>query len=137
MEDLRLEISELKQQQSTDGINIQYFTSDMTQQKTRAFAMEIKLCELEKERKKNNDKIVETEKDIEDIQADVSAINEKDETDDANVLQGTGRPAGVGGQLDAIHENQEKQMKNHAEIRRKISKYIRCDMANGLMQGLN
>ncbi|KAF5567950.1 hypothetical protein FPHYL_3013 [Fusarium phyllophilum] len=108
MEDLRLEISELKLTIKCRPVDITGLKSDVAQHKAKALTMEIKLCELEKERKKNKDKIIEIEKDIEDIQADVSAINDKDETDDVNLLQAREDQQELVDRLDAIHENQEE-----------------------------
>ncbi|KAF5665097.1 hypothetical protein FDENT_12670 [Fusarium denticulatum] len=107
MEDLQLENSELKQQQKAAHVDIMGLESDVAQHKAKALAMGNKLCELEKERKKNKDKIIEIEKDIEDIQADVSAMNEKDETDDANLLHARKDQQELVNRLDATHKNQE------------------------------
>lgn len=39
--------------------------------------------------------------------------------------------------LDTIDDDQEEQKKQHEENVRKISEYLRCDVAKGLMQGIN
>jgi len=39
--------------------------------------------------------------------------------------------------LDTIDDNQEEQKKQHEENVRKISEDLRCDVAKGLMQGIN
>ncbi|KAF5579023.1 uncharacterized protein FSUBG_13673 [Fusarium subglutinans] len=62
MEDLRLQIVELRQRQRDEHAGITSLKSDVAQHKAKALVMEMKLCELEKERQKNNEKIVKTDK---------------------------------------------------------------------------
>ena len=99
--------------------------------------MEIKVCEVEKERKKNKDKIVQIENDIRHVQADVSAIDDKYKTHNADFLQTREEQEELVNMLDTIGENQEEQKKQHEENMRKISEDLRCDVAKGLMQGIN
>ncbi|KAF5549540.1 hypothetical protein FMEXI_4241 [Fusarium mexicanum] len=64
MEDLRLQIAELRQRRRDGHADITGLKSDVAQHKAQALVTEMKLCELEKERQKNNDKIVKIDKDI-------------------------------------------------------------------------
>ncbi|KAF5986989.1 hypothetical protein FBULB1_2195 [Fusarium bulbicola] len=137
MEDLHLQIAELRQRQRDEYADITGLKSDVAHHKAKALVMEMKLCELEKERQENNEKIVKIDKDIEDIQGDVSAINEKIEVDDTNLLQAREDQEDLAERLDAIDENQEEQKRQHEETTRKISEDLRRAMAEGLMQGLD
>ncbi|KAF5608674.1 hypothetical protein FPANT_434 [Fusarium pseudoanthophilum] len=80
MEDLQLEVAELKQQQKADHAHTMGVRTDLEEHKTKTRVIEIKLCELEKEGQKRKDK------NIEDTQAHESAIGGKSESYDADFL---------------------------------------------------
>ena len=87
--------------------------------------------------KKAQDKIVQIEDDIGFVQADVSAIDDKYKTHNADFLQTREEQEELVNRLDTIDDNQEEQKKQHEENVRKISEDLRCDVAKGLMQGIN
>ncbi|KAL5590111.1 hypothetical protein FOVSG1_011978 [Fusarium oxysporum f. sp. vasinfectum] len=118
-------------------IDIKDLTSDAGRQEAEALVMEIKVCEFKKERKNNKDKIVQIENDIRHVQADVSAFDDRYKTHDADFLQTREEQEELVSRLDTIDENQEEQKKQHEENMREISEDLRCDVAKGLMQGIN
>ncbi|EXM17432.1 hypothetical protein RAB80_015496 [Fusarium oxysporum f. sp. vasinfectum] len=118
-------------------IDIKDLTCDARGQEAEALVMEIKVCEVEKERKKNKDKIVQIENDIRHVQGDVSAFDDRYKTHDAGFLQTREKEEELVNRLDTIDENQEEQKKQNEENMRRISEDLRCDVAKGLMQGIN
>ncbi|KAL7756959.1 hypothetical protein ACKLNR_013952 [Fusarium oxysporum f. sp. zingiberi] len=137
IEDLRLEISDLKKQQQADRIDIKDLTCEVRRQETKALVIEIKVCEFEKERKKNKDKIVQIEDDIGHVQADVSAIDDRYKTHDADFLQTREEQEELVNRLDTIDEKQGEQKRQYEENMGNISEDLRRDVAKGLIQGMN